>query len=97
MKADSMKKNEQNGASNQGHDRPRIRTTFIEVKTTRFPDRNACEISPNEWAFATAEPPLRYDLYRVYNAGDPGKVRITVVKDLYRQIQAQKVRLALVL
>lgn len=75
----------------------RTKTTFIEVKATRFPDRNVFDISPNEWAFATADPPLRYDLYRVYNAGDPNNVRITIVKDLYRQIKDQKVRLALVL
>lgn len=75
----------------------KTRTTFIEVKSTRFPDKNVFDISQNEWAFASAEPPLRYDIYRVYNAGDPNRVRITIVKDLYRQIKDQKVRLALVL
>lgn len=80
-----------------GQEMPRTKTTFIEVKSTRFPDRNVFDISLNEWAFASAEPALQYDIYRVYNAGDPNTVRITIVKDLYRQIKDQKVRLALVI
>ena len=51
----------------EGH--TKTKTTFIEVKSTRYPDRHVFNISLNEWAFCTAEP-ARYDVYRVYNAGN---------------------------
>jgi hypothetical protein len=84
---------EEAGLSSSGR---RTQTTFVEVKTTRFPDRNVFDLSLNEWAFASAEPALRYDVYRVYNAGDPTTVRISIVRDLYGKIKDQQVRLCLV-
>ena len=32
------------------------RTTFVEVKTSRFPDLNVFELSLWEWEFANAQP-----------------------------------------
>eukprot|EP00597_Dinobryon_sp_UTEXLB2267_P004169 CAMPEP_0170062060 /NCGR_PEP_ID=MMETSP0019_2-20121128/3420_1 /TAXON_ID=98059 /ORGANISM="Dinobryon sp., Strain UTEXLB2267" /LENGTH=453 /DNA_ID=CAMNT_0010268097 /DNA_START=110 /DNA_END=1472 /DNA_ORIENTATION=- len=49
----------------------RGRSTFIEVKTTRFSDLNVFELSLWEWQFATALPRVNYHVYRVFNAADP--------------------------
>jgi Domain of unknown function (DUF3883) len=70
-------------------------TTYIEVKTTRFDDLNTFEISLWEWQFATANPKVRYHIYRVYNAGDLKKVRIVVIEDILEMIAARRVRLCL--
>jgi Domain of unknown function (DUF3883) len=70
-------------------------TTYIEVKTTRFDDLNTFEISLWEWQFATSNPRVRYHIYRVYNAGDPKKVRIVVIEDVLEMITARRVRLCL--
>jgi hypothetical protein len=70
-------------------------TTYIEVKTTRFDDLNTFEISLWEWQFATCNPRVRYHIYRVYNAGDPKKVRIVVIEDVLEMITARRVRLCL--
>jgi Domain of unknown function (DUF3883) len=70
-------------------------TTYIEVKTTRFDDLNTFEISLWEWQFATANPKVRYHIYRVFNAGDPKKVRIVVIEDVMEMITARRVRLCL--
>ena len=72
-----------------------VRTTYVEVKTTRFEDLNTFEISLWEWQFATANPKVRYHIYRVFNAGDRYKVRIVVVEDILELITARKVRLCL--
>ena len=70
-------------------------TSYIEVKTTRFDDLNTFEISLWEWEFATANPRVKYHIYRVFNAGDPEKVRIVVVEDILEMITLKKVRLCL--
>ena len=70
-------------------------TTFIEVKTTRFESLNVFDISPNEWAFASGNPPVHYDVYRVYNAGDPENVRVQIVRNLLNSIVEHRVRLCL--
>ena len=70
-------------------------TTYVEVKTSRFDDLNTFEISLWEWEFATANPRVRYHIYRVYNAGNPSKVRIVVVEDVLEMITARKIRLCL--
>ena len=62
-----------------GH-KPAPVTVFVEVKTTRWSDRNAFELSPWEWDFAQ-RPGVSYHVYRVYSAGDAGAVRITIVRD----------------
>lgn len=71
------------------------RTTYVEVKTTRFDDLNTFEISLWEWQFATANPRVRYHIYRVFNAGDPKRVRVVVVEDILELITSRKVRLCL--
>lgn len=72
------------------------RVTFVEVKTTRFDDKNAFEISPWEWDFAT-KPGVQYYIYRVYNAGDKSKVRVQVVRNPAAAVREHKVKMALVI
>jgi len=72
------------------------RVTFVEVKTTRFDDKNAFEISPWEWDFAT-KPGVQYHIYRVYNAGDKSKVRVQLVRNPAAAVREHKVKMALVI
>ena len=70
--------------------------TFIEVKATRFRDKNAFEISPWEWDFAT-KPGVNYEIWRVFGIGDGRDVDIVVVKDPARLIREKKIAQALVI
>ena len=72
------------------------RVTFVEVKSTRFDDKNAFEISPWEWDFAT-KPSVDYHIYRVYNAGDKKRVRVCVVRDPATLCREHKISMALVI
>ena len=69
--------------------------TFVEVKSTRFDDKNAFEISPWEWDFAT-KPSVNYHIYRVYNAGDKSRVRMQIIRDPAKLVREHKVSMALV-
>jgi hypothetical protein len=71
-------------------------TVFVEVKTTRWADRNAFEMSAWEWDFAQ-RPGVgsAYHVYRVYSAGDPARVRITVVRDPARLVREHAVSMCL--
>jgi hypothetical protein len=53
------------------------------------------EVSLWEWEFATANPRVRYHIYRVYNAGDLDRVRIVVLEDVLRLITERRVKLCL--
>jgi hypothetical protein len=75
------------------HSTPLIR--YIEVKTTRYHDRNVCELSAGEWAFASKEPRLNYDVYRVEGAGSPAGPVIYVVPDLAQLVTERKTRLCI--
>jgi len=79
--------------SSDGSDR--IKTTFVEVKASRFDALNVFEISPNEWQFASGEPHVHFDVYRVYNAGNVDSVYFHIVRDLFKAVTEQKVRLCL--
>ena len=70
-------------------------TTYIEVKTTRFDELNVFDLSLWEWQFATANPRVRYHIYRVFSAGDMDKVRIVVVEDVLQMITERRVKLCL--
>ena len=71
-------------------------TVYVEVKTTRWPDRNAFEVSPWEWDFANRPGVGRsYHVYRVYGAGDPRSVRITVIRDPARLVREHAVSMCL--
>lgn len=70
--------------------------TFVEVKSTRFDDKNAFEISPWEWDFAT-KPSVNYHIYRVYNAGDRERVRVHVVRDPAKLVREHRISMALVI
>ena len=74
-----------------------IVTTFVEVKTSRFDNLKTFDISLNEWEFASGVPPIHFDVYRVFNAGDPKRVRIQIVKDLYKSVKEHSVRLCITL
>lgn len=73
----------------------RIKTTFVEVKSSRFDASNVFDISPNEWAFASGTPPIQYDVYRVYNAGRKDCVFLHIVRNLLNSVTEQRVRLCL--
>jgi hypothetical protein len=70
-------------------------TTYIEVKTTRFPYNNVFELSLWEWEFATKRPQVNYIIYRVFNAGDPKTVRIAIIRDVFRMITEGSLKLCL--
>jgi len=70
--------------------------TFVEVKSTRFDDKNAFAISPWEWDFAT-KPSVDYHIYRVFNAGDKSRVHVKVVRNPAKLVREHKVGMALVI
>eukprot|EP01035_Chromulina_nebulosa_P021058 gene21058-27287_t len=71
------------------------KTTFIEVKSTGFADHNVCEISLNEWQFATNLPRINYHVYRVHSAVDFDKCHMTVVTDVLAAIEEGSVKICL--
>jgi hypothetical protein len=73
----------------------KARTTYVEVKTTRYDDLNCFELSLWEWEFATKEPRVPFHIYRVFNAGDVNKVRIVIIKDILGLLNERKVKLCL--
>ena len=86
-------------------------TIFVEVKTTASADKATFDLSLQEWEFATSvvgggggrlgcrsgSSLVAYHVYRVFGAGDPGTVRVSVVKDIVAAIEAKRVRLCLAL
>jgi hypothetical protein len=72
--------------------------TFIEVKATRFRDKNAFEISPWEWDFAVKpEVADRYQIWRVFGIGDGGDVNIVVINNPARLLREKKIGQALII
>eukprot|EP00658_Telonema_sp_P-2_P003323 TRINITY_DN11225_c0_g1_i1.p1 TRINITY_DN11225_c0_g1~~TRINITY_DN11225_c0_g1_i1.p1 ORF type:complete len:342 (+),score=74.52 TRINITY_DN11225_c0_g1_i1:137-1162(+) len=69
-------------------------TCFIEVKSTRFEDKNVFPLSLCEWDFAS-KPGVDYRVYRVYCAGSKDRVRVAVVDDLHRAVREGKAQLCL--
>ena len=81
-------------------------TTFIEVKSTRFPDRNVFDLSWWEWIFATSLPKVNYHIYRVYGISpvygsnhsitfDSTKLKIVIIKDIEELIKLGRIKLCL--
>lgn len=70
-------------------------TEYIEVKSTRYSNRNVFEISPNEWQFAAADSRVPYHIFRVFSAGDASNVKIVVVKDVLSRITEGRVKICL--
>ena len=66
---------------------------FIEVKTTRFEDKNVFQISPWEYDFMSSHPRPHYDIYRVYGA--PNSPRIVIYEDVYTLLQQKMIGLCL--
>lgn len=77
------------------------RTTFVEVKTSRFLDKNVFELSWNEWQFALSvscrgSQALHYHVYRVVGVGARLQdICIVVLKDIVALVQAGIVKLCL--
>ena len=67
---------------------------FIEVKATMSNRKSFFEISAQEVKFAQ-EKQEYYHLYRVFNAGDSTKVRLTRLENLAHKMDSQQVRLCL--
>ena len=72
--------------------------TFIEVKATRFRDKNAFEISPWEWDFAV-KPSVAdaYQIWRVFGIGDGEDVQIVVINNPARLLREKKIGQALII
>jgi len=71
-------------------------TVYVEVKSSRYSDRNVFELSLWEWQFACAEGGrVPYHIYRVFAAGDAARVRIVIITDLVRLITEGRVKLCL--
>lgn len=70
-------------------------STFLEVKSTRFDDRNVFSLSFNELEFMMNHPRPKYDVYRVFNAGDPEKVRICILRNVFDLIRSKEITLCL--
>lgn len=70
-------------------------TVFADVKSTWADDRHVFPLSLDEWKFITGLPKVQYDIYRVYNAGDPNRVRIVVYHDVEKLVQERMVSLCL--
>ena len=70
-------------------------STFVEVKSTRFDDRNVFALSYQELEFMMNHPRPRYDIYRVFNAGDSEKVRISILRNVFDLIRSKEVTLCL--
>jgi len=71
-------------------------TRFVEVKTTRFKDKNVFELSYNEFMFMGDQGGrINYDIYRVYNAGDASNVYIEIVENVFEKVKNHMVRLCL--
>jgi hypothetical protein len=71
------------------------KTIFIEVKATQYSDKNVFQISKWEWDFMSSLPRVQYDIYRVYNAGDGQKVKLTVYRDVFKLVEERKIQLCL--
>jgi len=72
------------------------RVVYVEVKSTRWEDKNAFEISPWEWDFAV-KPGVEYHIYRVFNAGNKEKVRVKVVRNPALLVREKKIGMALII
>ncbi|GBG28150.1 Hypothetical Protein FCC1311_043732 [Hondaea fermentalgiana] len=72
-------------------------TRFIEVKTSRYSNKNTFEISLSEWDFFAGQrsASINYEIFRVFSAGDPRSVRIAVICDPLKLLREQKVHLCL--
>ena len=68
--------------------------TYIEVKTTRYADKNVFALSLREWEFACM-PGIDYRVYRVFCGGNREQVRVAVVDDLHRKVEEGSVQLCL--
>ena len=71
---------------------------FVELKTTRRAAEHAgvFALSFAEWEFLSREPPVRYHIYRVSGAGQPGGARITIIDEPMRALREGGIRLCLV-
>jgi hypothetical protein len=70
---------------------------FIEVKTSRYGDKNTFEISLNEFEFFSQNrgESVNFDIYRVYSAGDPARVRIEVISNPLKLLKEQQIHLCI--
>ncbi len=65
------------------------------MKSTQFGDKNVFQVSWQEWEFITTLPRVKYDIYRVYHAGDGNKARIVKYPDVFNLMLERKIQLCL--
>lgn len=78
----------------EGAEKPVV--TYVEVKTTSSDQKDIFEISLKELEFAMFTHQA-FHLYRVYNAGNPGRLRIRRLQNLASQLEKKNVKLCLVI
>ena len=71
-------------------------TIYVEVKATRSHQKQLFEISPNEVQFALDQKES-YQLFRVFNAGNPDKVRIAKIVNVCDQLEKKTVKLCMMI
>ena len=69
---------------------------YVEVKATRSHHKQMFEISPNEIQFALDQKE-NYHLFRVFNAGDPERVRIAKIVNVRDQLEKKTVKLCMMI
>merc|ERR1719378_11199 len=71
-------------------------TVYVEVKATRSSQKQLFEISPNEVQFALDQKE-HYHLFRVFNAGNPERVRIAKIVNVCDQLDKKSVKLCMMI
>lgn len=70
-------------------------TEYVEVKSTRFNDRNVFEISPWEWKFCSTDSRVPYHIFRVFNAGSAERVHMVIIRNVYQRVVEGRCKLCL--
>ena len=70
--------------------------TFVEVKTTSSDQKDVFELTVQELQFAWAHQEA-FHLYRVFNAGKPGKVRIRRLQNLAVHLERKTIKLCVLI
>ena len=71
-------------------------THYIEVKSTLSESKEVFPISVQQIKFAT-EKKENFHIYRVFNAGNPEKVRLIRIHDLYLRMTQKQVKLCMLI
>lgn len=79
----------------RGGSRSENGSVFIEVKTTRYLDKNVFELSYFEWEFLSTDPPVQYHIYHVAGAGSPCGTRLTIIENPLQAVKDGMLKLCM--